>query len=179
VAVSELKGFRAGSVQDLKMRLREIGTRRLVIVGVGNPLKGDDFAGSFIVKRLKSKLPRMTDRVLLLDAETTPESFVEQIRAFEPEATIFIDSAVAGCPPGTINLTDLEKTQYPYFCTHSVPLKLLGSVIGDSGRSFLLGIEPKTTEFGEKMSNEVKLACSSIVEAIYKTLKEAEETGHG
>jgi hypothetical protein len=42
----EPQGPSAGAVKKMEMRLREIRTRKLAIIGVGNSLKGDDFAGS-------------------------------------------------------------------------------------------------------------------------------------
>lgn len=170
MTLSELQGSSAASVGELEMRLRRIGTGKLAIVGVGNPLKGDDFAGSLVVKRLKRKFAHRKNRTLLLDAETTPENLTDKIRAFGPETVIFVDSAVMGCPPGTIKLVDLQDTEYPYFSTHNLPLRLLIGLMGDSPRAFLLGIEPLTTDFGEKMSREVKLACESVVDVVHRTV---------
>jgi hydrogenase 3 maturation protease len=146
----------------------------LAIVGVGNRLKGDDFAGSLVLKKLKSKLVQGRG-LLLLDAEAAPENFTEEVRAFGPDAVVFVDSALMGYSPGTVKLVDLQETEYPYFSTHNVPLKLLSRVMGDIRRSFLLGIEPKTTEFGEEMSSEVKLACESVVQAVHNVLTEEVE----
>lgn len=170
MTVSELQGFSAASVQELETLLRQIGTGKLAIVGVGNPLRADDFAGSLVVKQLARRLFGRRNQTLLLDAEIAPENLTDKIRAFAPETVIFIDSAVMGYPPGTIKLVDLQETEYPYFSTHNLPLRLLSSLMGDSPHAFLLGIEPRRTDFGEKMSREVKLACESVVDVVHRTV---------
>jgi hydrogenase 3 maturation protease len=168
----EPQGNSAGAVKKMEMRLREIRTRKLAIIGVGNSLKGDDFAGSLVAKKLMNKFNQAVHRPLILDAEDAPENFTEEIRAFKADTVIFIDSAVMGTPPGTVRLVPLDETEYPYFSTHNVPLRLLGTVMEGVERSFLMGIEPATTEFGEQMSEEVKAACSQVAQTILKVIVE-------
>jgi len=166
----EPQGPSADAVKEMEMRLREIRTRKLAIIGVGNSLKGDDFAGSLVAKRLMSRFNEAAHRILVLDAEDAPENFTEKIRAFGADTVIFIDSAVMGTPPGTVRLVRLDETEYPYFSTHNVPLRLLGTVMRDVESSFLIGIEPGTTEFGEQMSREVKAACTQVAQTVYKII---------
>ena len=47
--------------------------RRVVVAGVGNPIRMDDFVGVKIVRDLQGKV---SERVLLIECETVPESFV-------------------------------------------------------------------------------------------------------
>lgn len=168
----EPQGPSAGAVEEMEMRLREIRTRRLAIIGVGNSMKGDDFAGSLVAKKLMNISNQAVHRSLVLDAEDAPENFTEEIRAFKADTVIFIDSTVMGTPPGTVRLVSLDETEYPYFSTHNVPLKLLGTVMGDVESAFLIGIEPRTTEFGEQMSAEVKAACTQVAQTVYKVIAE-------
>jgi hydrogenase 3 maturation protease len=162
----------AQAVKEMETHLREIRARKLVIIGVGNSLRGDDFAGSLVAKKLMSRSSQAVHRPLILDAEDAPENFTEEIRAFGPNAVVFIDSAVMGCPPGTIRMIPLNETRYPYFSTHNLPLRLLAAVMGDVESLFLIGIEPKTTEFGEQMSEDVKAACGQVAQTIHKVITE-------
>lgn len=161
----EVQGSAGSSTQQLEASLHALGTQKLAIVGVGNPLRGDDFAGSFVAKKLAGRLSDVCCP-LVLDAEDSPEHAMGSVRDFGAETVIFIDTAIMGSPPGSVNLIDLQKTEYPYFSTHNVPLKLLASTMDDVKQSFLLGIQPKSTEFGEKMSNEVRRSCVSLVNVI-------------
>jgi hydrogenase 3 maturation protease len=175
VTLSELQGFTGGSTQQLEASLRTIGIQKLAIVGVGNSLRGDDFAGSFVAKRLADRLSDGARPLLVLDAENSPENVVRRVRDFGAETLVFIDATIMGSPPGTVKLMDLQKTEHPYFSTHNVPLKLLANMMGEVKRSFLIGIEPKSTEFGEKMSEEVRRSCASVVNVICRIVAEYEE----
>jgi hydrogenase 3 maturation protease len=178
VTLGELQGFTGGSTQQLEASLHTIGIQRLAIVGVGNCLRGDDFAGSFVAKRLAERLPDGARRSLVLDAENSPEHVVRRVRDFGAETLVFIDTSIMGSPPGTVKLMDLQKTEYPYFSTHNIPLKLLANMMGEVKQSFLLGIEPKSTKFGEKMSEEVRRSCASLVNVICRIVAESEERSH-
>jgi hydrogenase 3 maturation protease len=169
----EPNGASSAAVEELEMRLREIRARRLVIIGVGNFMRADDFAGSLVAKKLMSRFGQVAHRLLILDTKDSPENFTKEVRAFEPDTVVFVDSAVMGCPPGTIRMISLDETRYPYFSTHNLPLRLLTPVMGDVESSFLIGIEPRTTEFGEQMSEEVKAACSHAAEAIYRVVRDS------
>ena len=43
------------------------GSKKVVIAGIGNPIRSDDYVGLKIVEQLKGKLPQT---VLLIEAET-------------------------------------------------------------------------------------------------------------
>ena len=178
VSFSELRGSTGGLTQQLEASLRTIGIQKLAIVGVGNPFRGDDFAGSLVAKGLARRLSDCTCRPLILDAENSPEDILQRVRDSEAKTVVFIDTAIMGSQPGRIVLMDLQKTEYPYFSTHNVPLKLLANMMGKVRRSFLLGIEPKSTEFGEKMSEEVRRSCALLVNVICRIVAEWEERSH-
>ena len=175
MTLTEPQGFTGGPIHQLEASLSTVGIQKLAIVGVGNSLRGDDFAGSFVAKRLAERLSDSARRPLVLDAENSPEDVVRRISEFGAETLVFIDTTIMGSQPGTVKLMDLQKTDYPYFSTHNVPLKLLANMIGEVKRSFLLGIEPKSTGFGEKMSEEVRRSCTSLVRVICRTVAEYEE----
>ena len=75
-------------VTDLKEWLH--GQKRVVIAGIGNPIRTDDFVGMKIVQNLKGKLP---GNVYLVECETVPESFLQEIADFDPTHVLLIDAA--------------------------------------------------------------------------------------
>jgi len=50
--------------------------KKVVVAGIGNPIRSDDYAGLKIVEKLKGKLP---ETVCLLECETVPESYLLDI----------------------------------------------------------------------------------------------------
>ena len=52
------------------------GAERVVVAGIGNPIRTDDFVGVKIVQDLKGKVSK---NVCLIECETVPESYMQEI----------------------------------------------------------------------------------------------------
>ncbi|MEM1581520.1 MAG: hydrogenase maturation peptidase HycI [Candidatus Bathyarchaeia archaeon] len=146
---------------DLKEWLKDCS--RLVILGIGNPLRGDDALGLEILKRLKGKLPK---NVKVINGGATPENFVGKIRRFNPSHVLLIDATRFNGKPGEARLISPSQISGAVISTHTMPLYILANLINKStgARILLLGIEPKYLNLGEKISPEIK-------EAIEKSAK--------
>ena len=68
-------------IVEIESSLKEwfLGAEKVVVAGVGNPFRRDDFVGVKIVRSLKGKV---SNHVYLIEAETIPESYMQQIVAF-------------------------------------------------------------------------------------------------
>jgi hydrogenase 3 maturation protease len=134
---------------------------RIVVLGVGNPLRLDDGVGIAVIKALEG---HVSDSVYLLDSETVPENHLDQIVAFEPTHILIVDAAFLGRPAGSIHfVTELPAAGVP-ISTHALPLQLFceylrrttGAKIG------LLLVQPSRTEFGEGLSASVREATTTL-----------------
>ena len=76
----------------------------MAIVGVGSDMRGDDFAGIEIVRRLRRKLE--SSKVLLIEGGLTPENFTGEIKKFKPTHVLLIDATDFGSEPGDIVLAE-------------------------------------------------------------------------
>jgi len=144
------------------------GAGKVVVVGVGNELRRDDFVGMKIVKDLKDFVP---ERVMLVESETVPESFMDTIIKFNPTHILIIDAGLLGLEPGNLRLvesTEAVDSPTTAISTHALPLRIfceyLTNTIG--AKIALIIIQPKRTDFGEGLSMEVERA----VENLEKTL---------
>jgi len=138
----------------------------LVLAGVGNPVRGDDFVGVKIVQSLKG---RVSERVFLVECETVPESYIEQIIEFNPTHILLIDAAVLGLRPGDFEFREPENLRAtPAFSTHMLPLRIFCEYLlkTTKARIGLLLIEPKNTDFGEGLSSEVDAAAEKITKTL-------------
>jgi hydrogenase 3 maturation protease len=145
---------------------------RIVVAGIGNPIRTDDFAGMKIVQELKGKV---SEKVHLLECETVPESFLEPIVEFNPTHVLLIDAAFLGLKPGEVRLIDPERiADFPAVTTHMLPLRIFCEYITKmtEAKIALLLIEPKNTEFGEDLTPEVQTAAEKIASILQKTLSE-------
>ncbi len=152
--------------QELRKWLE--GAERVVVAGIGNPIRSDDFVGVKIVQGLKAKVP---DRVMLIECETVPEAYLQQITEFEPTHVLLIDAAILALRSGESRLIEPTRlTDFPAFSTHMLPLRLFCEYINASTKAkiSLLLIEPEKTDFGEEMTSSVRTAVKSIVAVLVR-----------
>ncbi len=140
--------------------------KRVVIAGIGNPIRKDDYVGMNIVENLKG---RISERVCLLECESVPESFLDIIVDFDPTHLLLIDAALLGLKPGeTRLLLPQQVTAFPAISTHVLPLKIFCEYISKmtSAEIALLLIEPLNTEFGEGLTLDIQEAAKNITEML-------------
>ena len=145
-------------------------SKKVVIAGIGNPIRSDDDVGLKIVEQLKDKLPQS---VLLIEAETVPESYLSDIEDFCPSHVLLIDAALLGLKPGQANLFDAETVEnYSAITTHLLPLRVFCEFVKQAtgAKIGLLLIEPACIEFGEGLTPEVEPAAKQLTEIIIKLL---------
>jgi len=143
---------------------------RIVIAGIGNPIRMDDFVGVKIVQNLRGKVP---ETVHLIECETVPESFTQQIVDFDPTHILLIDAAVLGKKPGASILIEHKKLAiYPAISTHALPLRIFCNFLAENTKAkiALLLIEPKQTNFGENLTPIVENATKKIINLLIKNI---------
>jgi hydrogenase 3 maturation protease len=145
-----------------KLLARETGGRSVVVIGLGHPLKGDDYVGSLIAKDLRKRI-RNTPGVVIVDAEDSPENVLRVLNQEKPRLVVLIDSVEAGLEPGSVTLMDLSDTTYPYFGSHNMPLKVLLEMSPEILKTVLLGVQPSSYGIGGPLSTEVAHAEAEIV----------------
>ena len=165
------------SIPDWQAKLSRIllssSKSKIVFIGVGHPLRGDDYVASYVVKELIKRVPRKPLNVDFFDAEDSVESIITKAIQASPKHVIFVDSCEMNSHPGEIQLISVSETDYPFFTTHGIPLKLLSERLLPGSEAWVLAIQPKQVEFSEKMSPEVSEAGSLISRFILKRLLEA------
>ena len=140
--------------------------RPAAVVGVGNRLRGDDGAGSWIAERLRARgcWP-------VFDAETVPENYLGALLAVVPGRVLFVDAAGFGGAPGECRLAPMEALAPRRESTHAPSLALLAGLLEQhGGECWLLGIQPRTTGHGEPLSPDVERAAMSVVGALAAAL---------
>lgn len=144
--------------------------KRVAVIGIGNPIRMDDSVGIKIIQDLRGKL---SNGVLLVECETTPENYIQQIVDFKPTHILIIDAAILDLEPGKIVIlghNDLKDQ--PAFSTHILPLKIFCEYITEvTGAEIkLLLIQPKEVGFGEELTAEILSSKEKIVEFLLSIL---------
>jgi hydrogenase 3 maturation protease len=157
---------------DVERELREWfrSAGRVVVVGVGNPIRMDDFVGVKIVQDLRGKVDYK--RVMLIEAETIPENHIQEIIDFKPTHILIIDAAKLGLEPGELRLADPNQlASFPAFSTHMLPLRIFCEYLKTTNvKMGLLLIEPDKTDFGEGMMPKVEAVSRTIYEVLLQLL---------
>ena len=154
--------------KELKKWLSD--ARRVVVAGIGNPIRMDDFVGVKIVQDLQGKV---SERVYLIECETIPESFTQQIIDFKPSHVLLIDAAILGLEPGNVRLINPDQlTMLPAFSTHMLPLRIFCECLTKTtdAKIALLLIEPEATDFGEGLTPKIEASAQEVVSTLLNYL---------
>ena len=160
----------------LKETLRQILSNpnsKAVFIGVGSELRGDDAVGVVIINRLK-ELEKSADctRFMFINGGNAPENVLGEIRKFKPEVVVFVDAAVLGETPGTVQIFDTSQKRISgiSFCTHTLPLTIVANYIRKTVpcEIFAIGIEPVDMNFRSDcaLTPPVNQAAEELVQAI-------------
>lgn len=142
---------------------------RKIILGIGNPLGGDDDIGPHVARRLQKKVKEVRRQdIIAIDAGPAPEGYTSVIRQHRPEQLILVDAADMGLPPGSVRLLPPDKIKTVSFSTHTMPLSALISYVQEfCGQVHVIGIQPERTAIGDKLSRVVQKSGERVAELIF------------
>jgi len=147
--------------------------KRLAVMGVGSLLRGDDAAGMLAARLLQKELAACAD-ILVLAASTAPENFTGQIKDFRPARLLVIDAAHLGLKPGESAAIEEAAIKGVSFSTHMLPLPIVINYLrNETGCSeLIIGVQPHSTDFGEKIHPAVRKAVKKLVFEIVSLCRE-------
>lgn len=148
---------------------------KMVVVGIGNVLLGDDGAGVWLIQHL-ARSYRFTPEVELLDGGTLGLELLSYLA--DTPRVIAIDAARSGTAPGSVTVLherDVPAVFRAALSAHEASLcDLLGALtlLGRMPAEFVaVGIEPLRTEPGVELSKPVHEAISRAEEAVVAQLR--------
>lgn len=145
---------------------------KLVILGIGNEINGDDAAGVLIVQRLKKAISK-SDQVKLIDASIAPENFTGVIRDFNPDWIWIFDAAGLDRQPGTLQFIDWDSIASQGANTHRIaPTMFLSYLkLELDFQIFFFGIQPNLVEPFSDLSSPVKRTIQITTKFLLQWLK--------
>lgn len=149
---------------------------RVVFVGVGNPLFGDDAAGCLVARALVG-----TPGLDVIEADDVPENYVIQITDGTPDVVVLADAVDLGASPGSVAILEKEAMARYEPSTHRVPLGLIAEILQRSSGAdvFVLAIQPGRVQMGAVMSVEVARTVASLTELIRRVVAGSGTAGAG
>jgi hydrogenase 3 maturation protease len=136
---------------------------KFAVIGIGNKLKADDGFGPAVVRKLKKMVK---GNVLVINTGDVPENFLEEIVNFNPGKIFIVDTVEFQGKEGEIKIFDSDEIDFKSFSSHknSLFIDYLKKKLRCEIK--LIGIKPKTTEFGKRMSKEIKNGIDKVVKMI-------------
>jgi len=158
---------RTGATPHSKVELMASSAMsRLLIIGYGNRLRGDDGAGCRAAELLQVKLAGAAGVEILAVHQLTPELMEPISRA---RRAIFIDAAAEGAP-GEIRRQELTAPAATAAFTHqATPAALLAGaavLYGSSASGVLYTIAGESFEYAEQLTPAVERAVAELVTTI-------------
>ena len=141
---------------------------RVLIIGFGNPLRGDDGLGWHAVEQLRPTLAN-EDAETLACLQLTPE-LAEAVA--QSERVIFIDAALRE-PPGEVNVARLDPvwSSAPP-CSHVLtPRELMqysSRLYGSRPEAFVISANAARCEYSEALSVQVQYSLPAVVRAAHR-----------
>ena len=142
------------------LRARFAG-KRVVVLGVGNPMRGDDGVGACLADRLQGRV-----KATVVNAGDVPENYLGPVAADQPEVVVIVDAAELGTAPGEIAIIEANELAKTTLSTHNVSLSLFIEVLRSEVQAdvFLLGVQPASTAFGAPLSPAIVTALRLLEE---------------
>jgi hydrogenase maturation protease len=142
-----------------------------LIMGVGNPYRGDDRVGLAVIEKLKEKnLPGMETMEAVGEGTALMDVWRNYKRVF------LVDAVDSGEKPGIIHRFDVQKEKIPakffHYSTHAFgvaeAVELARSLSQLPEQFIVFGIQGKNFSSGTKLSKEVERAVGTVVDDIEK-----------
>ncbi len=139
---------------------------RVVLVGIGNPFRGDDAAGCLVARGVRG-LPG----IAVVESEDVPERDLLRIVAAQPDVVLLVDAVHLGAPPGSVAVLEPEALVRYTPTTHRVPLALLADLIRRAAPAHVavLAIQPGQTAPGAGVSPEVAHSVTAVVDCLRRS----------
>lgn len=142
-----------------------------VLLGIGNCLRGDDGAGSFVVNHFNHQ------DWITLDAQSAPENFTSKIRQIQPQLLVIVDSAQMNLRAGSLRIIPFNKIVSLQLSTHSMPLHLLIEHLAPYCQEIMLiGIQPLSMRLNENLSESVLKASNLLIDLLKNNQLETIQT---
>jgi hydrogenase maturation protease len=147
----------------------------IVVIGLGNEFRGDDFVGLFIARKIRNK---KKSGIRVIDGVSDGTTLIECWQ--QARIAVLIDCVTSGAAPGKIHRFDalaetIPEKIFPVYSTHAFSITEaveLARAIGQLPEHLLVyGVEGRNFETGADMSAEVKAAAEIVVDLILKNIE--------
>jgi hydrogenase 3 maturation protease len=158
----------------LKQKLKEFSKdyKKIVILGIGNEIKGDDAIGPIIAGKLSELYHKHSD-IIAFDGGTVPENYTGSIRKENPSHIILIDAVEMNEEPGFIRMVKKEEIASYNISTHAMPVSFLIKYLETTieAEIILIGIQPLNMGFNEIITFEIQESIDEVIKTFVELIE--------
>ena len=148
---------------------------KIVVIGIGNLLLMDEGIGVHTINELeKHDLPGSIE---IYDGGTGGFKLIDLMHG--AARVIFIDAVDTGKAPGSVTIFRAEevhsiynKKKYSLHDTDLMEIIKMAEMLGNPPMIEIVGIQPKTINYGTTLSKELAVSMSNIVNSVLKRIEE-------
>ncbi|MFH0952815.1 MAG: hydrogenase 3 maturation endopeptidase HyCI [Verrucomicrobiota bacterium] len=157
-------------MDTLEHQLKTALRGKVCILGVGNRMRGDDGAGSWLVGRVAGGVAAD-----LLDGGVAPENYLEKAARNRPDTVLVVDAVDFGGAAGEIRLFDSTAIHAGGLSTHALSLRMAFEYLTArcSASIVLAAIQPVSIGLAQDMSEPVRGSIERLARALRDVLPQA------
>ena len=141
--------------KELEAEVSRVGADKVVVMGIGNTLRGDDGFGPAVARRVARCIPGRT-----FDGGTVPEDFLGPIAKLDPALVIIVDAASFDGKTGELSLLRIDQLCGDCLGTHAPSLTLIELFLKNEcgAKTMVLAAQPGPIAFGEAQCPQIEAA---------------------
>lgn len=133
---------------------------KVVIITLGNELRGDDGAGILFGNLIKGKTPFELD---VFNGLSSPENITRPVADSKPDTIIIVDAMDFGGHPGEINIALSDELSADTISTHGTLGLLIEYLKIQTGAGiYILGFQSQSLTLGTGISPEISESVHSV-----------------
>lgn len=137
--------------------------KRVLLLGVGNDIRGDDAIGELIAREFEK------EGWETIDCGTVPENIIPHVEEDTYDTVLIVDAAHLKLEPGEIRIVPRDRLGVFTMSTHAMPLSLVMEFLDRRvGEVILIGIQPKDMSLKEGMTEELTDAKDRLMDILYE-----------
>lgn len=151
--------------------------KKIGIIGLGNPLRGDDGIGLVLLKYLQNHKEKLTKNIDFIDGGTSGMNLVHLLGNYD--SVFVLDAVDFHGTPGelkTFTVEEVKNQKIQFFLSTHEPdflsvLTLLQQINKVPTQLLIFGVQPKEISYKTGFSNEIQTALPMIQKKIFKEIQ--------
>ena len=151
----------------MQTNLKDILKGKIVIVGIGNIIRGDDGFGPMLIENIRNRV-----QAVCLDAGTAPENYLGKIIKENPDTILIIDAVHLNKNPGEYEILKGDDIAKCGFTTHDIsPVMFMEYLTKETKANiYMFGVQPQGIDLGCEISPKLKEVLDEVSGKIFEVV---------